>query len=54
MSEIDMLKAYPRAVHDSPINRDGRLAGFFEDTVCALSHSKLSAVCFLSVCVVKW
>lgn len=50
MSEIDILKAYPRAVHDSAINSDGRLARLFEDTVCMCSLTlNLSAVCFLHV-----
>lgn len=51
-----MLKAYPRVVHDSPINRNGRQAVsfffFFKGAVCALTHSWLSAV--FSVCLLKW
>lgn len=46
MSEIDILKANPRAAHDGPINRDVRLARFSQDIVCASSRSLLSAVCF--------
>lgn len=45
-SKIDMLKAYPIAIHDSSIYSDGRLACFFFLS-WAFSNSCLSALCFL-------
>lgn len=51
MSEIDMLKACPRAVHDIPINRDGRLPEIFlRYCTCSLILKSKCRVFF----VCKW
>lgn len=52
MSEIDMLKAYPRAAHDSPINRNGWL-GFLE-ILYVLPHTQARVLCRVCVRLLKW